>query len=42
VDFYFIFGCKMEWTDENGPKGIGGRFGFVDLNSKGFAFVVKM
>jgi hypothetical protein len=28
--------------DEDEPKGIGGQFGFVNLNFKGFAFVIKM
>jgi hypothetical protein len=41
VEFIFWV-AKWTWTDEDGPKGIRGRFGFVDLNSKGFAFVVKM
>jgi hypothetical protein len=41
-EFFFFFVAKWTWMDEDGPKGIGGWFGFVNLSSKGFAFVVKM
>jgi hypothetical protein len=40
-NFFFLV-AKWTWMDEDEPKGIEGQFGFVNLNFKGFAFVVKM
>ncbi len=37
-----VFATKWTWTDEAKPKGIGGQFGFTNLNLKGFVVVIKM
>lgn len=36
-----FFTAKWTWIDEDKPKGIGGWFGFIDLNLKGFVIVTN-
>jgi len=39
---FILFATKWTWTDEDWPKGVEGRFGFANLNPKGFVVVAKM
>jgi hypothetical protein len=41
-DGFSFFTAKWTWISEDGPKGVTGRFGFSDLNPKGFVIVAKM
>jgi hypothetical protein len=42
--YFYFFAAKWTWTwiSEDGPKGVRGRFGFSNLNPKGFVIVAKM